>query len=82
KELYASDYFQQLYEWAVEMIKQGKAYVDEQPSEEITAQRKTPFEDGVESPYRDRPIEESLDLFERMKNGEFPEGSMSLRAKI
>ncbi|MEJ8598597.1 glutamine--tRNA ligase/YqeY domain fusion protein [Riemerella anatipestifer] len=82
KELYASDYFQQLYEWAVEMIKQGKAYVDEQPSEEITAQRKTPFEDGIESPYRNRPIEESLDLFERMKNGEFPEGSMSLRAKI
>ncbi|AQY22632.1 glutamine--tRNA ligase/YqeY domain fusion protein [Riemerella anatipestifer] len=82
KELYASDYFQQLYEWAVEMIKQGKAYVDEQSSEEITAQRKTPFEDGVESPYRNRPIEESLDLFEKMKNGEFPEGSMSLRAKI
>ncbi|MDY3547252.1 glutamine--tRNA ligase/YqeY domain fusion protein [Riemerella anatipestifer] len=82
KELYASDYFQQLYEWAVEMIKQGKAYVDEQSSEEITAQRKTPFEDGIESPYRNRPIEESLDLFERMKNGEFSEGSMSLRAKI
>ncbi|MEJ8606411.1 glutamine--tRNA ligase/YqeY domain fusion protein [Riemerella anatipestifer] len=82
KELYASDYFQQLYEWAVEMIKQGKAYVDEQSSEEITAQRKTPFEDGVESPYRNRPIEESLDLFEKMKNGVFPEGSMSLRAKI
>ncbi|MDY3524467.1 glutamine--tRNA ligase/YqeY domain fusion protein [Riemerella anatipestifer] len=82
KELYASDYFQQLYEWAVEMIKQGKAYVDEQSSEEITAQRKTPFEDGIESPYRNRLIEESLDLFERMKNGEFSEGSMSLRAKI
>lgn len=82
REVYASDYFQQLYEWAVEMIKQGKAYVDEQSSEEITAQRKTPFEEGIESPYRDRPIEESLSLFERMKNGEFPEGSMSLRAKI
>ncbi|MDD1523904.1 glutamine--tRNA ligase/YqeY domain fusion protein [Riemerella anatipestifer] len=82
KELYASDYFQQLYEWAIEMIKQGKAYIDEQSSEEITAQRKTPFEDGIESPYRNRPIEESLDLFERMKNGEFSEGSMSLRAKI
>lgn len=82
QEVYASDYFQQLYEWAVEMIKQGKAYVDEQSSEEITAQRKTPFEEGVESPYRNRPIEESLELFERMKNGEFPEGSMSLRAKI
>lgn len=82
REVYASDYFQQLYEWAVEMIKQGRAYVDEQSSEEITAQRKTPFEEGIESPYRDRPIEESLSLFERMKNGEFPEGSMSLRAKI
>lgn len=82
REVYASDYFQQLYEWAVEMIKQGKAYVDEQSSEEITAQRKTPFEEGVPSPYRDRPIEESLALFERMKNGEFEEGAMSLRAKV
>lgn len=82
KELYASDYFDQLYEWAVEMIKEGKAYVDEQSSEVITEQRKNPTEDGVESPYRNRPIEESLELFERMKNGEFEEGSMSLRAKI
>lgn len=82
KELYASDYFQQLYDWAVEMIKQGKAYVDEQPSEVITEQRKNPTEPGIESPYRNRPIEESLDLFERMKNGEFEEGTMSLRAKI
>ncbi|AYO57085.1 glutamine--tRNA ligase [Chryseobacterium sp. 6424] len=82
KELYASDYFQQLYEWAVQMIKDGKAYVDEQSSEEITAQRKNPFEDGIESPYRNRPVAESLALFERMKNGEFEEGSMSLRAKI
>ncbi len=82
KEVYASDYFQQLYDWAVEMIKAGKAYVDEQSSEDITSQRKTPFEDGIESPYRNRPIEESLDLFERMKNGEFEEGTMSLRAKI
>lgn len=82
KELYASDYFKQLYEWAVQMIKDGKAYVDEQPSEMITEQRKNPTEDGVESPYRNRPIEESLDLFERMKNGEFSEGAMSLRAKI
>lgn len=82
KELYTSDYFEQLYHWAVEMIKQGKAYVDEQSSEEITAQRKTPFEEGEESPYRNRPIEESLDLFERMRNGEFEEGRMSLRAKI
>ncbi len=82
KELYASDYFQQLYDWAVEMIKQGKAYVDEQPSEVITEQRKNPTEPGIESPFRNRPIEESLDLFERMKNGEFEEGTMSLRAKI
>ena len=82
KELYASDYFEQLYIWAVQMIKNGKAYVDEQSSEEITAQRKNPFEDGIESPYRNRPVEESLDLFEKMKNGEFEEGSMSLRAKI
>ena len=82
KELYASDYFEQLYVWAVQMIKDGKAYVDEQSSEEITEQRKNPFEDGIESPFRNRPVEESLDLFERMKNGEFEEGSMSLRAKI
>ena len=82
KELYASDYFSKLYEWAVQMIKDGKAYVDEQSSEQITEQRKTPVEVGVESPYRNRPIKESLDLFERMKNGEFEEGSMSLRAKI
>ena len=64
------------------MIKQGKAYVDEQPSEVITEQRKNPTEPGIESPFRNRPIEESLDLFERMKNGEFEEGTMSLRAKI
>ena len=82
QECYASDYFQQLYDWAVTMIKEGKAYIDEQSSEEITAQRKNPFEDGVESPFRNRPTEESLDLFERMKNGEFEEGTMSLRAKI
>lgn len=82
KELYASDYFQQLYDWAVQMIKEGKAYVDEQPSEVITEQRKNPAEPGVESPYRNRPVEESLNLFEKMKNGEFESGSMSLRAKI
>jgi glutaminyl-tRNA synthetase len=82
KVLYASDYFQQLYDWAVQLIKEGKAYVDEQPSEVITEQRKNPAEPGVESPYRNRPVEESLDLFERMKNGEFESGSMSLRAKI
>lgn len=82
QELYASDYFDQLYDWAVQMIKDGKAYVDEQPSGIITEQRKTPFEDGVESPFRNRPTAESLELFEKMKNGEFEEGAMSLRAKI
>ena len=82
KELYASDYFQQLYDWAVQLIKDGKAYVDEQPSQVITEQRKNPTEPGVESPFRNRPTEESLDLFEKMKNGEFEEGTMSLRAKI
>ena len=82
KELYASDYFQQLYDWAVQMIKDGKAYIDEQSSEVITEQRKNPAEPGIESPFRNRPIEESLNLFERMKNGEFKEGTMSLRAKI
>ena len=64
KELYASDYFQQLYDWAVQMIKEGKAYVDEQPSEVITEQRKILL-NRVESPYRNRPVEESLDLFEK-----------------
>ncbi len=82
KELYASDYFQTLYDWAITLIKEGKAYVDEQPSETITEQRKNPTEDGVESPFRNRPAEESLALFEKMKNGEFEEGTMSLRAKI
>lgn len=82
QELYTSDYFEQLYNWALELIKQGKAYVDEQSSEDITAQRKNPFEEGVDSPFRDRPVEESLELFEKMKNGEFEEGAMSLRAKI
>jgi len=82
KELYASDYFQQLYDWAVEMIKQGKAYVDEQPQEVIIGQRGTPTQPGVESPYRNRPVEESLDLLQRMQQGEFEEGAMILRAKI
>ncbi|MCP2037740.1 glutamine--tRNA ligase/YqeY domain fusion protein [Chryseobacterium sp. HSC-36S06] len=82
QELYASDYFDTLYDWAVQMIKDGKAYVDEQSSEEITAQRKNPFEDGIDSPFRNRPTEESLELFEKMKNGEYEEGAMSLRAKI
>ena len=79
---YASDYFQQLYDFAIRLIKEGKAYVDEQSSEEIAAQKGTPTTPGVNSPYRDRPIEENLDLFERMNAGEFEEGSMVLRAKI
>ncbi|NVK48962.1 MAG: glutamine--tRNA ligase/YqeY domain fusion protein [Cyclobacteriaceae bacterium] len=81
-ECYSSDYFQQLYDWAVQLIKEDKAYVDQQSSEEIAAQKGTPTTAGTPSPYRNRPVEESLDLFERMKNGEFPAGSYLLRAKI
>lgn len=79
---YASDYFQQLWDFAVRLIKEGKAYIDEQPKEIIEQQRGTPQQPGTESPYRNRPVEESLDLFERMNKGEFEEGSMVLRAKI
>lgn len=79
---YASDYFQQLFDFAIRLIKEGKAYVDEQSSEEIAAQKGTPTQPGTNSPFRDRPIEENLDLFMRMNAGEFPEGSMVLRAKI
>ncbi len=79
---YASDYFPQLFDLAVRMIKEGKAYVDEQSSEEIARQKGTPTRAGENSPFRDRPIEENLDLFYRMNNGEFDEGSMVLRAKI
>lgn len=79
---YASDYFPQLYDFAIRLIKEGKAYVDEQTSEEIAAQKGTPTQPGINSPFRDRPIEENLDLFERMNKGEFEEGSMVLRAKI
>ena len=82
EERYASDYFQQLYDWAVEMIKKGKAYVDSQSSEEMAAQKGTPTQPGVDGPYRNRSIEENLSLFEAMKNGDFPEGSHVLRAKI
>ena len=82
KECYSSDYFQQLYEWAVLLIKKGKAYVDSQPSEKIAEQKGTPTSPGVNSPYRDRSAEENFDLFERMKNGEFAEGAHVLRAKI
>lgn len=82
REYYASDYFPQLYDLAIRMIKEGKAYVDEQTSEEIAAQKGTPTQAGTESPYRNRPIEENLDLFQRMNAGEFEEGAMVLRAKI
>jgi glutaminyl-tRNA synthetase len=79
---YASDYFDQLYEWAVLLIKKGKAYVCELSAEEIAAQKGTPTEPGKESPFRNRSVEENLDLFERMKKGEFKEGEKILRAKI
>ena len=79
---FASDYFKQLYDWAIQLIKAEKAYVDEQPQELISEQRGIPTRPGIESPFRNRPIEESLDLFERMKNGEFETGAMILRAKI
>lgn len=82
EERYASDYFQQLYDWTVEFIKKGKAYVDSQSSEEMAKQKGTPTQAGTESPYRNRSVAENLDLFERMKNGEFPEGTHVLRAKI
>ena len=79
---YASDYFQQLWDFAVRLIKEGKAYIDEQSSEEIAKQKGTPTQAGTNSPYRDRPIEENLELFYKMNTGEIPEGSMVLRAKI
>jgi glutaminyl-tRNA synthetase len=82
KPYFASDYFEQLYEWAVQIIKAGKAYVDDQPQELISQQRGTPTRPGTESPFRNRSVEENLDLFERMKKGEFPTGSKVLRAKI
>jgi glutaminyl-tRNA synthetase len=81
-ECYASDYFQQLYDWSVDLIKQGKAYVDSQTSEEMAKQKGTPTEPGTASPFRDRPVEENLQLFKGMKQGDFPEGSHVLRAKI
>ncbi len=82
EERYASDYFQQLYDWAVDFIKRGLAYVDSQSSEEMAKQKGTPTQPGTESPYRNRSVEENLALFEGMKNGEYPEGSHVLRAKI
>ncbi len=82
EERYASDYFQQLYDWAVQMIKDGKAYVDSQTSEAIAQQKGTPNTPGTASPFRDRPVEENLELFERMKNGQTKPGEHVLRAKI
>jgi glutaminyl-tRNA synthetase len=79
---YASDYFDQLYEWAVHLIQAGKAYVDDLSADEIREHRGTFTEPGKDSPWRDRPVEESLDLFERMRKGEFPDGTRVLRAKI
>lgn len=81
-ERYASDYFQQLYDWAMALVKKGKAYVDSQTSEEIAKQKGTPNVHGTESPFRNRTVEENLDLFDKMKNGDVGEGSHVLRAKI
>ena len=81
-ERYASDYFEQLYEFAVELIKKGLAYVDDSTSEEIAAMKGTPTEPGKESPFRNRSVEENLDLFEKMRNGAFEDGSRTLRARL
>ncbi len=82
REYYASDYFAQLYEFAVKLIKKGRAYVDDQSAEEVRQTRGTLTEPGTESPYRSRSVEENLELFERMRRGEFPDGARVLRAKI
>jgi glutaminyl-tRNA synthetase len=82
KECYASDYFQELYDWAVALIVKGKAYVDSQTSAQIAEQKGTPTQPGKESPFRNRSVEENLELFEKMKNGAFDEGTHVLRAKI
>ena len=82
EERYASDYFQQLYDWAIQMIKDGKAYVDSQSSEAMAEQKGSPTVPGIDGPFRNRSVEENLDLFERMKNGEFADGTHILRAKI
>ena len=82
EERFASDYFQQLYDWAVLMIKNGKAYVDSQSSEDMATQKGTPTQPGIDGPFRNRSVEENLTLFQGMKNGDFPEGSHVLRAKI
>ena len=82
KIIWASDYFDQMYEWAIELIKKGKAYVDDQTAEQIRKNRGTLTAPGTNSPFRDRPVAENLDLLERMKKGEFPDGSRVVRAKI
>ena len=82
REYFASDYFKELYDFATDLIKKGLAYVDDQSSEEIASQKGTPTEAGTHSPFRERSVEENLDLFKRMNTGEFPEGSRVLRAKI
>lgn len=82
RECYASDYFEELYDWAVDMIKNGHAYVDSQPSDLIARQKGTPTEPGQDSPYRNRSVEENLELFKKMKNGDTTEGAHVLRAKI
>ncbi|HMD90346.1 MAG TPA: glutamine--tRNA ligase, partial [Anaerolineaceae bacterium] len=82
REYYASDYFDQLYEFAIKLIKKGLAYVDDLTADQIREYRGTLTEPGIESPNRNRPIQESLDLFQRMRDGEFPDGSLTLRAKI
>src|SRR6185312_7877711 len=79
---YASDYFDQIYEWAIQLIKAGKAYVDDLNADEVREYRGTLTLPGKESPYRNRSVDENLDLFIRMKNGEFPDGARTLRAKI
>ncbi|MGE0759927.1 MAG: glutamate--tRNA ligase family protein, partial [Pirellulaceae bacterium] len=81
-EYYASDYFEQLYQWAIQLIKADKAYVCDLSPDEVRAHRGTLTDAGRNSPYRKRSVEENLDLFERMRRGEFPDGSRSLRAKI
>ncbi len=82
REFYASDYYGLLYEWAVKLVKKGKAYVDDQSPEEVSKNRGTLTQPGVDSPYRNRSVEENLDLLDRMKKGEFPDGARVLRAKI
>lgn len=82
REFYASDYFGKLYDFAVSLIKRGLAYIDDQPADVISAQKGTPAQPGTESPYRNRPVNENLDLFDRMNKGEFEEGSRVLRARI